>query len=300
MLLPRLSHADLDVLFFAPPDDGGGDGGSVSGESGGEGVGGGDGGSGDNTQGGTPNGEGGTPAADPVAEAAAAAVKAELKKVAIRAGIEGDFASADELDAAVTAKRQADARKATDTRVTTKYTDRRSKAEAALRGVKFEAKNDAGEPVTFALSDDHLKPVLEELDGLHGDARVSFEAEIFGELAEVAGDLLPADAHDAFNKAVVDANGKALSIGEWLKQVVEHGAAGSQHVKTLMAEHEAALKKARADGWVEGNKAPQGQASQNGGNTTAGKLTSEQFMAMTPDQRAQAWRERPAEVEALS
>lgn len=261
---------DLDITYMTPPDDGGEPGGGGGGGDGGAGGGNEPNGEPNSQPNGEPNGEpnggdggepnGGDDQPDPVAVAAAAHAKVELSRIAQRFGITEEVTSAEDLEAKLDAKARQDRMRQTDTKVQTTYGERRGKVEGTLKGITFTAKNDAGEPVSFSLSPEQQKAVLDEYDGFRADARGELEDEINAEYAQIATRLLPKEVHADFDKAVEGAN-----MDGWLKQVVEFGAASSQYVKNLVLEHEKALATATAEAFVKGNQAPPGQPSQKPG-----------------------------------
>lgn len=169
---------------------------------------------------------------------------------------------------------------------------------ASLKGIVFEGKDDAGQPVKFTLNDEQIqRAVHDRLNAMRGKVRGMEESMVYGDLADEAVKLLGGDKEkvDAFVKA---AGGKP--IGEWLKAAVEHAAPTSDWAKKQERDHKAALSAEYARGWEDKAKAPPGQVSmQNTKNVNSGMLTKPQWDAMTPLERADAVRDRKAEVDAL-
>lgn len=277
-----------DLLCFAPPDEGEGAGtGDEGGGGGGEGEGAGNEGEGQG------NGES-TP--DPVAEAADAKVKAELTKLANAEGIEGEVSTVEELQQKREARRQALRQQQTDANVTLDLTKTVSAVKEGLTGLTFKAHNDKGEPVEIKLSAEQVAAMTKDVEALPTQLRDHFANEFYTELGEAGGKVLPTAVHQAFNEAVAETD-----LSGWLNTLAEHAAPHTKAWKAREVEHEAAVKAAKAEGFTLGQTAPEGTPSKQGSQHTgiAGKLTKAAFESMTREEQAAAWRERPAEVEAL-
>jgi len=273
-----MSWKDYERLFFTNDTDATGGGGE-----------GGDGGAG-GTEGAPPASAGGDPSTepDPVAEAVTAKLTAEWTTFAANQGLEGSFSSREEVETALAEARN---------RARSEQTD-----EAAAAGMESFR-----EALAAATNDEEIAAAV---DALQGQIRPHFEGEIFGQIASFGAQLLPVEAHDAFNKDTPN----GTPINEWLESLVEHAAPHAKSIKNLdlealvklspkaAAQYEEKLTAAKAAGFaLKEHPAAQGQVGKGeGADKGVAPLTRESFLAMSLAERAQAMRERPAEVEALT
>lgn len=217
-------------------------------------------------------------APSPTDAAIAAARRADAARMATRLGLEGDYDSVEDVEAALATAEEEAHEAELDAQANNAYGNRVRQLITNLQGVKFQGYNEQGEVVNFTLTPDQIQTLaVSELNGLRGDVRAIEQRESFMVLADAALALIPEDKHADFEKAV----SKGLPIGEWFKHAVEHAAPTSAYVKQLQKEHEAAVAKAHADGFAEGAGAPKGQFSQSGGSgrpapSLTGKTVAEQ------------------------
>ncbi len=239
--------------------------------------------------------EGETPAAappSPVDEAVKAAESRLIATIAERYGVEGEFETVEDLDAAIETRDRAAREEQNDAQSQTYYRDMMRKIDADLSAFTDEDGNPLLSP------EQRQGSVFNKLNEFRANVRTFEQQENLNELADVALAIIPEANADAFLKAV---DGKDLSLEQWLPQVVEHAAPASRFVKKLLADHKVDLAKSRAEGWKEGNAAPAGQPSAD--NVAAGnsgtKLTRASFASMSLNEQADAWKTRPDEVRAL-
>lgn len=218
---------------------------------------------------------------------------------AIEAGVEKWKAENldNEVQSRLDAKRQEDVETATEGQVTKQFTDTLKAVGDGLKAISFETEDADGKPVRFQLTDDQIQKVVHEpLRQMRGNVRNIEEAVIYDELANEASKLLGSEEKvTAFAK---EAAGKPIS--EWLKAVVEHAAPTSAWAKKQAIDHEAAKTAEYARGWEEREGAPPGQPSmKDSKNPAAGKITEARWSGMSREERADAWRDRPAEVREM-
>lgn len=238
-----------------------------------------------------------TPPAPSLADQAiTAAVKEQLTKAAKALGIEGEFTSADELQAAVSASQARQAEQEVEQNLVGVIEDAYSDIFDALKGLKLEAAEDG----SIALTDEQLQGTVGQrlakaVDGLLGVAT----QDAYTTLGVALAQILPETDWPAFEKAAQGKDAKGISVSQWISLATESMAPHTKVWKDRELEHQTALAKAKADGWAEAQGAPGGQPTQSRQAGGTGKLTTEQFLSMSTEQQAVAWRERPEEVRAL-
>ena len=144
--------------------------------------------------------------------------------------------------------------------------------------------------MTEAQAEATLAPLATARNSIHqADAR-GF-ASTLGTIVEK---FIPDEALPQFQK---DFAGKPMET--WFGGAVEAAAPTSKYVKQLEVKHAAAIEEAKATSFAAGAASPGGQATQRS-TQSAARMTRSSFMAMTPDERAEAWRDHPEEVAALT
>lgn len=163
--------------------------------------------------------------------------------------------------------------------------------------VKFTDGDGAEREAEIQLTAEQVqKLVIDPFNGHNSTVREAMEATVYADLALIADEILPDDeAREAFVKAAHEKD-----PATWLQSFAEVFAPSTKAWQTRERAHEAEVKKAKADGYIEGQKSPIGDPNTGGGKGSSGALTRDRWLQMTPDERAQAWRERPAEVQAIS
>lgn len=239
------------------------------------------------TEGGDKGGESGETGDKPAGEAAvpshieaasAAKVKAEITALAIDLGLEGEFATREELLAGIAAvehqARETEEEADVEARFATRSRNIATEVDKILDGFVFDATDEEGEDIEVKLTPAQRKQVsdaaLKEVKALRTDIRVDAHRAVLGDVGDAGVSLLHPEAVESFKTATDGDDGAGVTIKEWLDEFREHAAPTSKYVKKLEAEHEAALAARYAEGVDDGvaGKAT-GQVSAEGGKSVA-------------------------------
>ena len=233
----------------------------------------------------------------PTEEAIAAARKEDLTKLAHTLGLDAEeISTVEELEAAIDAARTDQREAQTDHDVGERYQALLADIDAELDKLAVAGLGEDGEDVTAKLTPAQKQAVINKVNGFRSQARVLLEAENNEQLAAHVIAMFP---DEATAQKFVDAVKGGLDMAAWQREAGEHVAPHTKAWKARELEFTTEKAKAKAEGFEEGKKAPSGQPSQRNG-AGSHSLTREEFLAMTPEGRAQAMRERKAEVEALT
>lgn len=225
-----------------------------------------------------------TPApVDPSDAVVAARIKLAVTQQAGREGIQGDFNTFEELDVA-REQRRTEAREAErDAQSKTFFRDTLRKIDENLANHAFKGYDENGNETEFRLTPEQRQEfVHNHLGNLRGQMREYDQQENFDELAEAALELIPKEGHEAYLEKV---DGKELAFKPWLGHVIEAGAPSTQAWKEREAQFQLEKAEYGKQQWEEGNKAPPGQPSQQGGGVSTGLPTPDQWYRMTLEQR---------------
>lgn len=235
----------------------------------------------------------------PIEEAATARVMAELGKLADQLGIEGEFKTAEDLQAAITTRQAEQANEVDESEIDDLFVEAYAGIRDSLTGLKLEVDVDGVKHEVSLTADQVRNLVGANMADLRDSLMGKTHEQTFNLLGLAAAQMIPEDMHDAFAKAAQGKDGKGLSVSQWLTEVTEHSAKNTKAWKARERDFAAEKQAEYARGWEDGKGAPAGQPSSRTDVSSSGKLTAEQVQRMSPAERAQAWRERPDEMRAL-
>ena len=241
--------------------------------------------------------EGKEPALTPVEEAIAASRKADLSRLAHSMGLDAEeISTVEELEAAIEETRTSQREGQTDHDVGDRYQALLADIDAELDKLSVAGLSEDNEEIIAKLTPAQKQAVINKVNGFRSQARELLEGENNEKLAAHVIAMFPDEAAAA---KFVDAVKDGLDMAAWQRTANEHLAPHTKAWKARELEFATEKAKAKAEGFEEGKKAPSGQPSQR---NAAGShsLTSDEFAAMTEQQKAQVWRERPEEVRALA
>lgn len=168
---------------------------------------------------------------DPVEVAKKEATKAELKKLAVAEGLEGDFETAEQLQEArnnkATAQWEQQRQDAHQERTRSAYHSARTSLEKALDG--FTLQDDDGN--SRRLTEAERQPFIKVLGDFNNLAGGLYEG-LYGQMLTESGlRVIPRGKHEAFLKDV-----QQTDYDGFIRAVIEHGAGASAAVKGLTLE----------------------------------------------------------------
>ncbi len=212
----------------------------------------------------------------PSEDAAAAKSKATLNEMARRLhNLEGDYNSVDEVEAALLERQYTRREEELETKTQSLYVDLRKGLTERLGSIEVPVKNPAGlayvdenqKPITVKLGVDEIEKALGPMNELRANVRQLEQMENLQELADIALDLIPEKAWDAFSEAVTGKgpNGENATFDSWLEAVIEHAASATKAWRKELGEREAFGKAEYARGWEDAKGAPGGEPDKRGG-----------------------------------
>lgn len=291
----------LYSLRYAPEGDGegaGGGGGSGEGESSGEGAKGaegegkaGEGAEGEGSGEGTGEGEGEGEDAKLPPEMAEL-VEARVAKALLAKEKEAEAAKEAESE-----EHEFDSRiLETDGKVEESLRSAAAKVVANAKNLRIL--NAEGEPVELAPAqiDELIFGPLNAHLATHTEAQV---AEAMDEYSAAYLATIPADGHEAYLKATVDKKLTPAAHAQAYAEAMAPHTKAWKHREGEFADERATAVAAATNKGFEAGKANPGQMGSQQGTKATGLLTRDAFLNMTPDQRADAWKERADEVRAL-